>query len=1051
MRIFSRFFTPADPLAQQRGDLQMSRTHRRDDIRRQIKNYRPALDTLEDRSLPGNSFIGGLGISNPLSILSRLTQTQRPTSGQRINTAHIAPASPATAAQTALAAAIRSRTVGQSQPLPLPTINSSSVGVDLSTLGGSASQSSSSAGAAALQIVVGSSSYASSGATTPGGTPTGTSSAFFGSPPASDGGAAVGAAAAAMGTGTTPTTNHPVYDAATQARLDAYVDAGGVGYMQAWATPPRGLSATQQAAADALKTQIPGLIYEVNDQNGTPTSIINATGNLTGPQAGSPTTIALNYLNQIAPLLGVQQSDINSLTVNKTYGETVGTSGVALNYVYLQQQVGGIPVYGETSVTMRNDGTIGIVDNGMIPNLLASVNTLTPTISPASAVMAAAQNLGLPVTSPIVERAAPVGPQQKVTLSDGGFTRQDTPAELVLLPTGNGSTRLAWHVMTWLKNDYLFEFYVDATTGSVLQRNSLTDLASYKVLPVTAKAPNQGTISTVVNPADPLASPFGWHDTNGRPGNEYTITRGNNVSARARRDSTAPGSLGYLYPSGGTTETYNYGANFSNDPQTYQAAAAVNLFYDVNTWHDVSYHYGFTELAGNYQQNNYGRAPATTANDAVQAFAQDDADLGQTDNAFFVSPPDGTSGEVHMFVWDFTGPFRDGDFDNEVVFHELGHGINDRLVGGGSQIGSLIIGPQADAMNEGWADFDSLFYTTSPAAVNRFNSATPSGTYVLGQNSTTGIGIRRFPYSANKNINPLTYADFDPSQINVQFPPNPPLDPSLAPADEAHNGGEIWCNTLWEMESNLAARLGVSSNLFTGTGGNNRAYQLYITGLKLTTAFPSMLDGRNAIVAADNLLYGGADLADIWGAFADRGMGVFANPGVFSLTATNPGWQSNGIVEDFTVPDNLPVPPPPPGGDGSNDSLYEPNQTSNQAFNLGSLTGQNNITNLAIQQVPPGTPADQAWFKFTTTHPGALTVTQEVAPGAGDLEERLYLLHNGSPNYLTQVGTGQGTGHHPGQNQTITIAVGAGQTYYVNLFGYNGAVGNYNLDITAPS
>jgi hypothetical protein len=36
----------------------------------------------------------------------------------------------------------------------------------------------------------------------------------------------------------------------------------------------------------------------------------------------------------------------------------------------------------------------------------------------------------------------------------------------------------------------------------------------------------------VADPADLLASPNGWHDTNGSvPGAEYTITRGNNVYA----------------------------------------------------------------------------------------------------------------------------------------------------------------------------------------------------------------------------------------------------------------------------------------------------------------------------------------------------------------------------------------------------------------------------------------------------------------------------------------------------------------------------------------
>src|SRR5262249_54545605 len=106
----------------------MSRNHRRDEVRRQIKNYRPALDTLEDRSLPGNSFIGGMGISNPLSILSRLTQTHRPTNGQRTNAPHGISAQTPAAVQNALAATVRSHTVtGQSQAVSLPTINSSAI------------------------------------------------------------------------------------------------------------------------------------------------------------------------------------------------------------------------------------------------------------------------------------------------------------------------------------------------------------------------------------------------------------------------------------------------------------------------------------------------------------------------------------------------------------------------------------------------------------------------------------------------------------------------------------------------------------------------------------------------------------------------------------------------------------------------------------------------------------------------------------------------------------------------------------------------------------
>ncbi|KAH6571489.1 hypothetical protein BASA60_007135 [Batrachochytrium salamandrivorans] len=37
------------------------------------------------------------------------------------------------------------------------------------------------------------------------------------------------------------------------------------------------------------------------------------------------------------------------------------------------------------------------------------------------------------------------------------------------------------------------------------------------------------------------------------------------------------------------------------------AAAAVNLFYVANVMHDISYQYGFTEQAGNFQKSNFGK------------------------------------------------------------------------------------------------------------------------------------------------------------------------------------------------------------------------------------------------------------------------------------------------------------------------------------------------------------------------------------------------------------------------------------------------------------
>lgn len=59
--------------------------------------------------------------------------------------------------------------------------------------------------------------------------------------------------------------------------------------------------------------------------------------------------------------------------------------------------------------------------------------------------------------------------------------------------------------------------------------------------------------------------------------------------------------------------------------------------------------------------------------------AQDGSD---TNNANFATPPDGQSGRMRMFIWDFTSPKRDCSFEAGVVIHEYTHGVSNRLTGG---------------------------------------------------------------------------------------------------------------------------------------------------------------------------------------------------------------------------------------------------------------------------------------------------------------------------------------------------------------------------------
>lgn len=67
-------------------------------------------------------------------------------------------------------------------------------------------------------------------------------------------------------------------------------------------------------------------------------------------------------------------------------------------------------------------------------------------------------------------------------------------------------------------------------------------------------------------------------------------------------------------------------------------------------------------------------------------------------------------------------------------------------------------------------------------------------------------GIRRFPYSTDNSVNPLTWADADSMTNNLSGG----IAPSLLNfngngALEVHNVGEIWCLTLWEMRSRIIA------------------------------------------------------------------------------------------------------------------------------------------------------------------------------------------------------------------------------------------------------
>jgi subtilisin-like proprotein convertase family protein len=258
--------------------------------------------------------------------------------------------------------------------------------------------------------------------------------------------------------------------------------------------------------------------------------------------------------------------------------------------------------------------------------------------------------------------------------------------------------------------------------------------------------------------------------------------------------------------------------------------------------------------------------------------------------------------EGRMQMFRFIGPTidRDGALDSEVVIHELTHGTSNRLIGNGT---GLAWSPGV-GMGEGWSDFYAL------SLLNNTNADDPNGRYATGAYATYKFisgtfldnyvyGIRRFPYSTDNSVNPMTWADAD--EWTADYSGGIPINPRGIEANgalEVHNVGEIWALTLWEMRSRIIADpAGAAGSVPTG---NTTALRLVTDGMKMTPAQPSFTQARDAILDADCATNACANEESVWGAFADRGLGFKASAPLgaqFGYLSTH-----MGITESFETP-----------------------------------------------------------------------------------------------------------------------------------------------------
>jgi len=336
-------------------------------------------------------------------------------------------------------------------------------------------------------------------------------------------------------------------------------------------------------------------------------------------------------------------ADLEAVVVS----DEVRTQHNGATHVYLRQRHRGIDVLGtESNVTVAADGRLIGSHEHFARNLAARINATEPLISAAGAVGFAARALDLTVSEPLLELEPPSGLQRSTLLSGGGVSLDAIPAKLVYVRT-DGAVRLAWDLVLRLyDNVHWWNLQIDALSGEILDRSNWIDSDSYTVFPLNLESPDEGPHTQVDDPAS-SASPFGWHDTNGSAGAEFTDTRGNNVFAQ---DDTDANNSGGTRPSGGAGLDFNDTLDLGQPPSTQLLPAITNLFYWNNILHDVFYAYGFDEDSGNFQENNYGNGGA--GSDSVNADAQDGSGLN---NANFGTPPDGSNPRMQMFLFQYPG------------------------------------------------------------------------------------------------------------------------------------------------------------------------------------------------------------------------------------------------------------------------------------------------------------------------------------------------------------------------------------------------------------
>ncbi|KXJ95029.1 extracellular elastinolytic metallo proteinase [Microdochium bolleyi] len=540
----------------------------------------------------------------------------------------------------------------------------------------------------------------------------------------------------------------------------------------------------------------------------------------------------------------------------------VGANGVA--HVNFKQTVNGVDVdNADFSVHVAKDGHIFSYSNAFAPAGARPENPLPGRVAlldPLEALAAVLGHFAFPYSGIGRRVAAGAANGNSYTIEGlGGGLLEKPKVRLSYLVQDTGDVAPAWQVEVHHARGWVAAYVAAEGETKILGAMDFHSHATYEVFPWGVNDPSSGTRSIIRDPQDTALSPKGWHST----GMDANTTTGNNAIVGA-----VPDNSGLVHFPHSNTLDFQYPLDLSAaSPRSYLEAAVTQVFYTLNMAHDLFYALGFTEAAGNMQQDNLGKGghDRDRVSVSVQLWSG-------RNNGVMSRSVDGSTSYMDLYLFDKTVPERDVAFDSGFVIHEYTHGLSNRLTGG--PLNNFCLDAyEADGMAEGWSDLFAAAIAIRPSDT----AATASygfAAWPLGlSNGTARIAI----YTTDTGVNSLTYKSAD-NRAKV------------------HEVGTVWATMLYEVLWNLIGKHGKEDGprpvMVDGVprDGKYLMLKLLTDSFALQPCNPTFIQSRDAILDADIALTRGANKCEIWRGFAKRGLGANA---VFS--------ESNR-VDNFDLP-----------------------------------------------------------------------------------------------------------------------------------------------------